>query len=60
MKYYNESSFNTNETELTYTQLKTFHFAPNKSAPGLDQNDKICTINLAMVVRTCVRACKCL
>ncbi len=38
-------------TNLTYTQLKTFHFDATRSGPGLDQYDEICTINLALVVR---------
>ena len=50
LKYYNESDFRAMETELQYTQRKTFHFSANTSHPDVHEDDIICTVNVAMVV----------
>ena len=50
LKFYNESDLIDDNTKLIYTQLKTFYFNPDTSGDGLEEDDVICTINLAMVV----------
>ena len=41
---------NDNPDILIYTQERTFHFDPDKSASGVTEEDVICTVNLALVV----------
>ena len=50
LKFYNESDLMAMETELQYTQQKTFYFNPNTSDPGVHEDDIICTVNIAMAV----------
>ena len=50
LKYYDETNFRGIETELEYTQRKTFHFSANTSHPDVHEDDIICTVNVAMVV----------
>ncbi len=38
------------EEELHYNQTKYFHWDAEKSAPNASASDKICTINIPMVV----------
>lgn len=48
----------TNQTELNYTQTKVFIIDSGKSGKGLSDSDKICTINIPLVVSALVLAFK--
>ena len=45
------------QTTLTYTQQKVFHFDAANSAAGLSEDDTICTVNLPLVVSLFVLSC---
>ena len=47
-----------NQTELNYTQTKVFIIDSGKSGKGLSDSDKICTINIPLVVSALVLAFK--
>ncbi len=40
-----------NDSELSYTQRKIYHFNPLTSDDGLSDSDIICTINIPLIVR---------